>query len=98
MDVPQVNRSYAAMAAHYDSAVLPIRPRDKAQVEVCVLMFERWLLSRLRHRTFHSLAELNTANCDMLAGLDERRVLRHVGQTRRLTVALAGRGDHGGVH
>jgi transposase len=30
---PQVNRSYAEMAAHYDTAILPARPRrprDKA--------------------------------------------------------------------
>ncbi len=82
---PQVNRSYAAMAAHYDSAVLPTRPRrprDKAKVEVCVLIVERWLLGRLRHRIFHSLAELNTAIGDMLADLNERRVLRAFGQTR----------------
>jgi hypothetical protein len=28
---PQVNRTYAEMAAHYDTAVLPARPRDKAK-------------------------------------------------------------------
>ena len=28
---PQVNRSYAAMAAHYDSAVLPTQPRRPKQ-------------------------------------------------------------------
>ena len=34
---PQINRTYADMAAHYDTAVLPARPRrprDKAKVEV----------------------------------------------------------------
>ena len=33
---PQVNRTYAEMAAHYDTAILPARPRrprDKAKVE-----------------------------------------------------------------
>ena len=83
---PQVNRSYTAMAAHYDSAILPTRPRrprDKAKVEVCVLIVERWLLGRLRHRIFHSLAELNTAIGNMLDDLNERRVLRAFGQTRR---------------
>ena len=38
---PQVNRSYAEMAAHYDTAVLPARPRrprDKAKVEAAVLI------------------------------------------------------------
>ena len=32
--------------------------RDKAKVEVAVLIIERWLLGRLRHRRFYSLAEL----------------------------------------
>jgi transposase len=51
---PQVNRTYAEMAAHYGAAVLPARPRrprDKAKVEQAVLIVERWLLGRLRHRT-----------------------------------------------
>src|SRR6201995_1829 len=49
---PQINRSYADMAAHYGTAILPARPRrprDKAKVEQAVLMVERWLLGRLRH-------------------------------------------------
>ena len=44
---PQVNRTYAEMAAHYGTAVLPARPRnpsDKAKVEAGVLIVERWLL------------------------------------------------------
>jgi hypothetical protein len=49
------------MAAHYGTAVLPARPRrprDKAKVEACVLIVERWLLGRLRDRRFYSLPEL----------------------------------------
>ena len=52
------------MAAHYDTAILPARPRrprDKAKVEQAVLIVERWLLGRLHHRTFYSLAEVNAA-------------------------------------
>jgi transposase len=66
---PQINRSYAEMAAHYDAAVLPARPRrprDKAKVEVAVLIIERWLLGRLRHRRFYSLAELNAVCWDVV--------------------------------
>src|SRR5207237_2108101 len=58
---PQVNRTYAEMAVHYGTAVLPTRPRrprDKAKVEACVLIVERWLIGRLRDRRFYSLAEL----------------------------------------
>lgn len=83
---PHVNRSYAEMAAHYDSAVLPTRPRrprDKAKVEAAVLIVERWLFGRLRHRVFYSLAELNAAIGALIADLNDRRVLRAVGQTRR---------------
>ncbi len=49
---------------HYGTAVLPARvrkPRDKAKAEVAVQVVERWILARLRHRRFHSLAELNGA-------------------------------------
>ena len=74
------------MAAHYGSAVLPTRPRrprDKAKVEAAVRIVERWLLGRLRHRTFYSLAEVNSAIADLLHDLNDRRVLRRVGATRR---------------
>lgn len=83
---PQVNRTYAEMAVHYDTAILPARPRkprDKAKVEACVLIVERWLLGRLRHRQFHGLAELNAAIGDMLIQLNDQRPLRRLGVTRR---------------
>src|SRR5262249_41379816 len=66
---PQINRTYAEMAAHYGTAVLPTRPRrprDKAQVEAAVLIIERWILARLRDRRFYSLAELNAAIGELL--------------------------------
>src|ERR1700761_3549664 len=83
---PLVNRTYADMAAHYDTAVLPARPRrprDKAKVEAAVLIVERWLLGRLRHRRFYSLAELNAAIGDLLRQLNEERPIRRLGVTRR---------------
>jgi transposase len=83
---PQVNRTYAEMAAHYDMAVLPARPRkpkDKAKVEAGVLIVERWLLGRLRNRKFYSLAELNHAIQDLLHHLNEVRPFRRLGVTRR---------------
>ena len=58
---PEINRTYAGMAAHYDTAIVPARPRkprDKAKVEVSVQIVERWVLARLRNRRFFSLAEL----------------------------------------
>jgi transposase len=83
---PQVNRTYAEMAAHYDTAILPARPyrpRDKAKVEAAVLIIERWLLGRLRHRRFYGLADLNTAIGEMLRRLNEERPIRRLGVTRR---------------
>lgn len=83
---PQVNRTYAEMAAHYDTAILPARPkkpRDKAKVEACVLIVERWLLGRLRHRQFFGLTELNAAIGEMLTALNDHRTIRRLGVTRR---------------
>ena len=83
---PQVNRTYAEMAAHYETAILPARPRrprDKAKVEVAVLIIERWLLGRLRHHRFYSLAELNAAIGELLRQLNDERLIRRLGVTRR---------------
>jgi len=83
---PLVNRTYAEMAAHYDTAILPARPRrprDKAKVEHAVLIVERWLLGRLRHWTFYSLAEVNAAISELLKHLNEERSIRRLGATRR---------------
>src|SRR6202048_989012 len=66
---PEVNRTYAEMAAHYRTAILPARPRkprDKAKVEQAVLIVERWLLGRLRRRTFYSLADVDAALCALM--------------------------------
>ena len=61
---PGSTATYRDMAAHYGTAILPTRvrkPRDKAKVEVGVLVVERWILARLRNQRFFSLAELNAA-------------------------------------
>jgi transposase len=81
-----VGRTYGEMAAHYGTAVLPARPRrprDKAKVEACVRIVERWLLGRLRHRRFYSLADVNAAIAELLWNLNEIRVRRYVRRTRR---------------
>jgi transposase len=52
---PTLNRTYADLAQHYGVAIVParpVRPRDKAKVEVGVQVVERWILARLRHHTF----------------------------------------------
>lgn len=79
---PGINRSYADMATHYGTAIVPTRvrkPRDKAKVEVAVQLVQRWVLARLRHRRFFSLAELNGAIGDLIEALNNRpmRLLGH---------------------
>lgn len=82
---PEVNRSYAEMAAHYGTAILPARPykpRDKAKVEGAVLLVQRWIIARLRHRRFFTLEELNAAIGKEVARLNTR-VSRHLGASRQ---------------
>jgi transposase len=82
---PGISRSYQDMAGHYGTAVLPARvrrPRDKAKVEVAVQVVQRWVLTRLRHRRFFSLAELNGAIRELIAHLNDRP-MRHLGTSRR---------------
>jgi transposase len=82
---PEINRSYAEMAAHYGTAILPARPykpRDKAKVEGAVLLVQRWIIARLRNRRFFSLEELNAAIRDEVARLNTR-VSRHLGASRQ---------------
>ena len=45
---------------------------DKAKVEAGVLIAERWIMARLRHRTFFSLGELNLAIRDLLEWINRR--------------------------
>jgi transposase len=82
---PAVNRAYAEMAAHYDTAVVPARPykpRDKAKVEVAVQVATRWIIAKLRNRRFFSLVALNAAIAVEVATLNNR-VTRHLGASRR---------------
>src|ERR1700751_3812425 len=82
---PMVNRTYAEMARHYGTAIVPARPykpRDKAKVEVGVQVVERWILARLRHQRFFSLAELNEAIRRLLDELNARP-MRGWGMSRR---------------
>jgi transposase len=59
---PELNSSYQQLAEHYGTVIIPARPRkpkDKSKAEIGVQIIERWILARLRHHTFFSLAELN---------------------------------------
>ncbi|GMG85677.1 hypothetical protein LNKW23_49060 [Paralimibaculum aggregatum] len=82
---PKGNRSYADLAAHYGTAILPARPwrpRDKAKVEVGVQLVQRWIVARLRGRQFFSLAGPNAAIRELLEAFDGKAT-RHLGARRR---------------
>lgn len=70
---PDLNPTYQDMAVHYGVAVVPARvrrPQDKAKAESGVQVAERWILARLRNRTFFSLAVLNQAIGELLTKLN----------------------------
>lgn len=72
---PELNPSYQQLAAHYGVAVVPARPykpKDKAKAEVGVQLVERWIMAKLRHQSFFSLAELNQAIRTLLTGLNQK--------------------------
>ncbi len=72
---PEATSTYEDLARHYATAILPARPfhpRDKPAVEAGVLLVQRWILARLRHRQFFSLEALNAAIRDLLVALNNR--------------------------
>jgi transposase len=72
---PEINRTYAELARHYDAVVIPARvatPTDKPKVEVSVQIAQRWVLAALRHRTFFTLADLNAAIRERVDVINDR--------------------------
>ncbi|MEX2354162.1 MAG: IS21 family transposase [Gammaproteobacteria bacterium] len=72
---PDLNPAYQQLAEHYGIAVIPARPykpKDKAKAEVAVQIVERWIIARLRHHTFFSLAELNQCIKALLVELNDK--------------------------
>lgn len=88
---PELNPTYQEFAAYYGVSVLPARPgkpRDKAKVEVAGQIVERWMLARLRQRTFFSLAALNQAIGELLGELNQRPFKKLPGTRCSLFTAL----------
>ena len=82
---PDINPSYQQLAAHYQTAIVPARPykpKDKAKVEVAVQVVERWILARLRHLSFFTLAALNQAIGELLEDLNQRPFKKLPGSRR----------------
>jgi transposase len=84
---PKIQRTYEELAQHYDTTVLPARPahpKDKAKVEGGVLIAQRWILARLRNRTFFSLEELNAAIAELVDDLNAREMRTYRASRREL--------------
>lgn len=82
---PEINPTYLQFAAHYGVSIVPARPRhpqDKALAENSVLIVTRWILARLRDRTFFSIEEINAAIAQLLEEVNNRPFKRIPG-TRR---------------
>lgn len=81
---PILNPNYKKCADYYGVHVAPARrrkPKDKATVEVHVKIVQRFILWKLRKRTFFSLDELNAAISILLEELNSK-VMRSVGKSR----------------
>ncbi len=88
---PDVNATYAEMAAHYNVAIIPARsykPRDKAKAEGAVLLVERFIIARLRNTRFTSLSELNVEITRLVAWINERPFKKIDGSRKSLFEAL----------
>jgi transposase len=82
---PDINRTFLSFAQHYGLTVIPARPakpKDKPKVETGVLIAQRWILARLRNRTFFSLQALNAAIAELLEELNSRRFQKLEGSRR----------------
>ncbi len=88
---PTINPTYADLAAHYSTAILPTRPyhpKDKAPVENSVLLVNRWILARLRHHTFFSLQDANQSIKPLLTQLNHKPFKKMMGSRHSLFEAL----------
>lgn len=88
---PTAHRLLEELTTHYGLPVMPARPakpRDKPKVEVGVQVVERWILARLRHQSFFSLAALNRAIAALLVDLNQRPFKKLPGNRTRAFAEL----------
>jgi len=84
--VVKLNESYEDMARHYGIAIEPARPykpQDKSKVELGVKAIQRWILMRLRHRTFFCVDELNE-QIGILLDVYNNKVIKRLGKSRKV--------------
>lgn len=83
---PTLNQTFESFAQHYDTCVLPARaykPRDKALVEGAVRIMYTRIYLPVKQKTYHSLAELNTAIWENLE-THNNQMLQGRGYSRRM--------------
>lgn len=74
---PRANDTVQDFARYYGTSVLPARPRspkDKATAESSVQVIGRWVLARLRHSRFDSVAQVDAAIAKLLPSVNQRPV------------------------
>lgn len=72
---PRANATVRDLCRYYGTSVLPARPRapkDKATAESSVQVLTRWVLARLRHQQFSTVAEVDAAIAALLPSVNER--------------------------
>ena len=88
---PRSHATVLDFARHYGTSVLPARPyhpQDKAKVESAVQVVERWIMARLRHRLWASVAEVNQAIAPLLEQLNQRAFQKLPGSRASAFAAL----------
>ena len=83
---PTLHPLYQRMAEHYGTVIIPARvahPKDKAVVESNVLHLQRFILGRLRNRTFYNLQEVNAAIWQLLEEFNNRPMKDYGNQSRK---------------
>lgn len=72
---PEIHPIFIEFSEHYKTTIFPARPRrpkDKAKVEVGVLIAKRWILARLRNKVFYSLGEMNEAIKELVEMMNQK--------------------------
>jgi len=74
---PEIQRTFEELGRHFGTTILParpLRPRDKAKVEVGVQIATRWITARLRNERLGNLTEANGRVWQLLDVLNNRRM------------------------
>jgi len=87
----EINATYEDLLTHYGAVAIPARirkPKDKSRAENGVLLVQRWILARLRNRTFLSLEDLNIEIRFLLVRLNDRPFRKLPGSRRSMYESL----------